>query len=53
MHWLARPLPDVTQPLSIDGYSQTGSAMNTDVRTSTARLLIELASVAGALHALR
>ncbi len=33
---LESPLPDITKPLAIDGYSQRGSSMNTDAWTSNA-----------------
>ena len=35
-------LPNITQPVTIDGYTQTGSAVNTDPIADNAVLLIEL-----------
>jgi hypothetical protein len=38
----ALPLPDITDPVVIDGYTQPGSSPNTSATTSNAVLLIEL-----------
>ncbi|HYP01141.1 MAG TPA: LamG-like jellyroll fold domain-containing protein, partial [Pyrinomonadaceae bacterium] len=47
---LASPLPDITDPLIIDGYTQPGASVNTSVTTDNAALRIEL-NGAGAISA--
>jgi CSLREA domain-containing protein len=39
---LASPLPTITQPVTIDGYSQPGSAVNTSANASDATLRIRV-----------
>src|SRR3954470_4543921 len=39
---LSTPLPDITDPLTINGYSQPGATPNTDANGSNARIRIEL-----------
>ncbi len=36
------PLPDITQPIIINGYTQTGASVNTAVTTDNAVILIEI-----------
>ena len=49
----AAPLPVITTPVIIDGYSQPGAAWNTAATSDNARLLIELnGSLAGASNGL-
>jgi hypothetical protein len=46
---LASPLPDLTQPVVIDGYAEGGATRNTAEWTSDARLLVELTPSQGTL----
>ena len=39
------PLPPITDPLIIDGYSQIGSSQNTDANATNAHLLVEISGV--------
>jgi hypothetical protein len=46
---LASPLPHVTSPIIIDGYTQPGSSVNTDPLASNANVCIVLKPVSGTL----
>ncbi|MDX6403922.1 MAG: hypothetical protein QOH70_1377 [Blastocatellia bacterium] len=39
------PLPPITDPLIIDGYSQIGTSQNTDANATNAHLLVEISGV--------
>jgi hypothetical protein len=50
---LSSPLPDVTKPITIDGYSQPDSAVNTDQIAFNAKLCVVVQPVNGTYYALR
>jgi hypothetical protein len=50
---LGSPLPDITKPITIDGYSQPNSAVNTDLLAFNAKLCVVVQPVNGTYYALR